>query len=195
MSKLHIGPHTDLPHDDHANKRFDREISLRGVFWTIGGLVIVALVTHVLMWYLLKGIGHMEKKQDPPPLPLAAANTQAPPPEPRLQTSPEVELQSMRAEEDQALTRSSWVDQAQGTVRVPIDVAMDVIASRGLGAEVVGGQPGTNPATTPPAQQTVAPGATLQMTRPPGGAEPQAAEITSSQGQGAQASPPPPERR
>ena len=67
--------------------------------------------------------------------------------------------------------------------------------SRGLGAEVVGGQPGTNPATTPPAQQTVAPGATLQMTRPTSGAEPQAAEITSSPGQGAQASPPPPERR
>jgi hypothetical protein len=195
MSKLHIGPHTDLQHGEHAQQRFDREVNLRAVFWTVGGLVIVALVTQLLMWYLLKGFGSLEKRQDPPPLPLAAANTQPPPPEPRLQTSPEAELQSMRAQEDLMLGRSGWVNQAQGTLRVPIDVAMDVIASRGLGAEVVGGQPGTNPATTPPAQQTVAPGATVQMTRPPGGAEPQAVEITSSQGQGAQASPPPPERR
>lgn len=180
MSKLEIGPHTHLTHERDP-EGFDREVNLRAVFWTIGILVAVALVTHLAMWYLLKGVGDLEERKDPPKLPLAAANTQAPPPEPRLQISPEEELKSMRKQEDLMLGRPGWVNQAQGTVRVPIDVAMDVIASRGLGPEVVGGQPGTDPATTPPAQQTVAPGATMQMTRPPGGAEPQAAEISSSQ--------------
>jgi hypothetical protein len=79
----------------------------------------------------------------------------------------------MRVEEDTALHKPAWVNRGQGTARVPIDVAMEVIARRGLGADVVGGQPGPSAATPEQMRQTQAqtspgaPGATVQMTRPP----------------------------
>ena len=42
----------------------------------------------------------------------------------------------MRAEEDLALNHAN---QQQGTLRVPVDVAIDVIAARGVAPQVVGG--------------------------------------------------------
>jgi hypothetical protein len=178
MSEIHIGPHTELkrqPAVEQHPEALDREINLRAVFWTIAILVVVALVTQVITWYLLKGFQSWDTKRDPAPLPLEAANQQPPPPEPRLQTSPPVDMEEMNKAEDKTLGAPA-IDRAQGTVRVPIDVAMDVIARRGLDPSVVGGQPGgMSPAATP-----------------------QAAEVPSSpssQGQGAQGSQTPPERR
>jgi hypothetical protein len=157
MSEIHIGPHTELRHahqepPEHP-ERFDREINLRGIFWTVAGLVAVAIVVHILMWYLLAGFHGFDERRDPEPLPLREANVQPPPPEPRLQTAPEADLGKMRAEEDKLLGK--------------IDEAMDVIAARGLAPEVVGGQPGAwTGGAVPPAQQTVAPGA--MSPSPPG---------------------------
>lgn len=207
MSEIHIGPHTDLkrqPAVEQHPEALDREINLRAVFWTIAILVVVTLVTQVLTWYLLKGFQSWDTKRDPEPLPLEAANTQPPPPEPRLQTSPSFDMDEMNKAEDKTLDTPA-IDRAQGTVRVPIDVAMDVIARRGLDPSVVGGQPGgMNPATIPPSQEgmaqqgTTAPGATVQMSRPAGPAELQATEVTSSTSSErpeAKGSPTPPERR
>lgn len=56
------------------------------------------------------------------------------PPEPRLETTPILDLQAMRAAEDQVLNSYAWVDQAHGVVRIPIDRAMDLLAQRGLPA-------------------------------------------------------------
>jgi hypothetical protein len=41
-------------------------------------------------------------------------------------------MRDMQIEEDQALRNAGWVNQQQGVVRVPIDVAIDVIAARGV---------------------------------------------------------------
>jgi hypothetical protein len=205
MSEIHIGPHTELQREHAAEhpEAFDREINLRAIYWTTGILLVVALITHLVVWFMLEGFQSWDKKRDPAPLPLVAANVQPPPPEPRLQTSPPADMVAMNATEDQVLGTAGAdpAQGAQGTMRVPIDVAMEVIAQRGLDPSVVGGQPGgMNPAATPPAQQgTTAPGATVQMSRPAGPAELQAAEVSSSQGHsqagGPQGSPTPPERR
>lgn len=176
MSRIHIGPHT-RDHGDPAapgdtHETFDREISLKGIAWTVVGLLATALVVHVLMWWLIEGFESIEKRQDPRPTPIEAAFPQGPPPEPRLQVAPEEDLRAMRAEEDAVLHVPAWVNQGQGTVRVPIDVAMEVIAQRGLDAGVVGGRPGAGAATPEEMRRTEAqtspgmPGATIQMTRP-----------------------------
>lgn len=162
MSKIHIGPHThpEEPDPHPAAGTFDREISLRGIFYTVVGLVAVALVCHLLIWGLLKGFTSFDTRRDPAPSPLPQANVQPDPPGPRLQTTPEIDLRNMRAEEDRKLGGAGWVNQQQGTVRVPIDVAMEVIAGRGLGPEVVGGTPGgfpTAPPTPTPQPQAPAP--------------------------------------
>lgn len=186
MSKqIHIGPHTRTeepdPHPPTSTfGTFDREINLRGIFYAVGGLLIVAVVVHFLIWGLIKGFNSFDTKREPAPSPLAEENRQPPPPGPRLQTTPELDLLKMRQEEDQKLGRAGWIDQRQGTVHVPIDVAMEVVAGRGLGPEVVGGTPGGFPiqSTAP-----TAPGALVQMSRQPAQANTQ------------QQPPPPQERR
>ncbi len=209
MSKIHIGPHTEMRRDpdavgaaEHpAAEQFDREISLRGIFWTVALVAGLAVLSAIVAWFILAGFRKVEDRRQPEPSPLLEANRVVQPPEPRLQTAPEVELQHMRAEEDLALYHAGWVDRRGGTVRVPIDVAMEMIVARGLGPEVVGGTTGAAAAT--PADAMVqtqgrpttpagpAPGANVQMSRQPqmlGTAPP-------PPGQGPPSSPPPPERR
>lgn len=48
------------------------------------------------------------------------------PPEPRLQTNPARELQQIEAAEQQKLNSPAWVNRDSGTVRVPIERAMDL---------------------------------------------------------------------
>jgi hypothetical protein len=47
------------------------------------------------------------------------------PPEPRLQTTPALDLQQLRAAEDQHLSRYAWIDQPRGIAQIPIERAMD----------------------------------------------------------------------
>ncbi len=168
MSKIHIGPHThpEEPDPHPTSGTFDREISLRGIVYSVVALVAVAVVVHLLIWGLIKGFSSYDTHRDPAPSPLPQANTQPPPPGPRLQTTPEIDLRDMRSEEELELSGAGWVNQQQGTMHVPIDVAMEVIAGRGLGPEVVGGTPGgflatptatPTPSTEPQAAPTPAP--------------------------------------
>jgi hypothetical protein len=54
-------------------------------------------------------------------------------PSPRLQTDDGYqEITDIHAKEDLLLENYSWVDQGKGTVRIPIDRAMELIAQRGL---------------------------------------------------------------
>jgi hypothetical protein len=54
-------------------------------------------------------------------------------PTPRLQTDDGYqEVSDMHAKEDLLLENYSWVDQSKGTVRIPIERAMQLIAERGL---------------------------------------------------------------
>jgi hypothetical protein len=97
------------------------------------GLIIVAIVTHILMWGLYEYFAARE--------PRAQAAGQARdqlPPEPRLQGAPghEIhpveELNAMRRAEDSILTTYAWVAQDSGTARVPIEQAIKMLAERGL---------------------------------------------------------------
>jgi hypothetical protein len=52
--------------------------------------------------------------------------------EPRLQTSSREDMQRFRNEEMGELTTYGWVDKAHGVAHLPIDIAMDKIAQRGI---------------------------------------------------------------
>jgi hypothetical protein len=54
------------------------------------------------------------------------------PPKPRVEVAPYEELQEMRAKENHILSTYAWVDKDAGTVRVPIDKAIDLLAAKGL---------------------------------------------------------------
>ena len=53
-------------------------------------------------------------------------------PSPQLEIDERTELNKDRLREEQTLSTYDWVDQNAGTVRIPIDRAMDLIAERGL---------------------------------------------------------------
>ncbi|HYH45166.1 MAG TPA: hypothetical protein VEG34_05725 [Thermoanaerobaculia bacterium] len=201
------------PHDGHDpagghgadTQLFDREINIRGIVWSVVGLVAVTLVAAGLMWLLLRGLERHEIGQDPPPLPFPEANQPRVPPAPRLQVTPgfrtsspetgagekeggiagvtggdplrtqsdEEDMADLREREEQVLDGARWVDQRQGSLQVPLEVALDVIAERGLAPQVVGGDPAAALAPgTPPASPPV-PGSVVPTDQGlPGGTRP-----------------------
>jgi hypothetical protein len=182
-AKTDVGPATGHAFAQHGVEagEFDREINLRGVLWSGAAVALIGFAAAGVVWFLLRGFHELDERRDVRLTPIRTENPQGPPPEPRLQTTPEEDMRRMRAEEDLRLNRAGWVDQGRDALRVPIDVAIDVIAERGVGPEVVGGRAGTPAATANPdqvrlqqgASQPGLPGATTQMTRPKAPAQPE----------------------
>ena len=56
------------------------------------------------------------------------------PPAPQLEETPAVDWQRQLAAEENVLHSYAWIDQKGGTVRIPIDRAIDLLAQRGLPA-------------------------------------------------------------
>jgi hypothetical protein len=54
------------------------------------------------------------------------------PPTPRIEVAPYEEFQRLKTQEDHVLGSYAWVDKEAGTVRVPIDHAIDMLAAKGL---------------------------------------------------------------
>jgi hypothetical protein len=202
MSEIHIGPHTrgEAPEPAHGEgaHTFDREINSKAIALWVLGLLVIALVVHLVAYYFVRGLDAMDARKDPGVTPIEKETKQPPPPAPRLQVSqnfdklhkddPDVppgtrsdleDMQALRAEEDLRLETPAWTDQAQGRLRVPIEVAMQVIASRG--SQIVGGGTGapvqmTGPQTPAPPAYPAPAGAQPAGTapgQPPAAAAPQ----------------------
>ena len=62
----------------------------------------------------------------------AKANQQQVPPEPRVEERPWQQLINVRAREEHVLSSYAWVDQKEGTVRIPISQAIDELVKKGL---------------------------------------------------------------
>jgi hypothetical protein len=167
-----------------TDEHFDREINLKAISWTVVSLVAVTVTSLAVVWFLLKGFDRFDDDRDPALTPIRAASPQQPPPEPRLQVSPgfqvtnpgetqarseDDDMHALRAEEDELLGRAGWVQQDQGILRVPIDLAIEAIAARGI-APLSGGTDSS--AQVPPAS-TVPPVSTVPDTAPamPSGTE------------------------
>ena len=52
------------------------------------------------------------------------------PPRPRLQTTPRLDLAARRKAEDATLNSYAWIDRSAGTIRIPINRAMDLLVER-----------------------------------------------------------------
>ena len=111
---------------------FDREINVRRILAIGGWLAALALVAHLAMWLLYRALETRERKLDPLPPPVAEALVPRQPPEPRLQTTPEIDLARLRAKEEAVLRTYGWVDQNAGIARLPIDRALELTLLHGL---------------------------------------------------------------
>lgn len=139
--------HANTPgHGDYER----RDIGSAGVLYFLGGLLLAGIAVFFIVngvyWYLNK---RFEAEQAPvsPLVTNAPADTRHIPPQfgnnyekylkdsfpaPQLEIDERTQLNSVRLHEEDVLNTYGWVDQKAGTVRIPIDRAMDLIAQRGL---------------------------------------------------------------
>jgi hypothetical protein len=113
------GPGAHETRDVNARRLLQLALALA----TIIGLVLVvgALFFDYLERSTARGV---------PPSPLLTTSDR--PPSPRLQVDPQIDLLRKRAQEDAVLNSYEWVDRATGTVRIPIERAIELTAERGL---------------------------------------------------------------
>jgi len=134
-----------------SDEPVDGELDVKAIVYVGVGTVVVTLVSMLLVWWLFQGFRKLENAEDPKPSALPEAAEKLVPPSPRLEISPPENLKELREREATVLDAPAWIDQPQGKIRLPIDLALDVVARRGLGEE------------TPPAEAaapTAEPGAT-----------------------------------
>jgi len=148
-----------------STPELDREVDLRRILRVAAGLLVLALVVHVLVWFLIVGFRRAAQRQDPPPSPLPEANAPHLPPGPLLQTDPVGEIRELRAEEEARLRSYGWVDRERGVVWLPIERAMAILAERGTA--------GARPLAPPPP-------ATADGTPGPGRAAPAPAPVATA---------------
>ncbi len=127
------------------------------------GLAIGTIIAVFAMWglfeYLLKNT-HEALVELPPSV--IEARKELMPPEPRLQTmgdprdpivvrgdlrSPHVQLQKFREDEAMQLGSYAWIDPNKGIVRIPVELAKDLVLKKGLPVKVTpqGGISGSRP--------------------------------------------------
>lgn len=129
-------PSHDHPHDRPPGheREIDRDINLRAVGITVLSILALTVVAMFAMWVMLEFFLQQGRESDPAPSPIPEAAETRLPPAPRLQQSPELELEQFRARENALLSSYAWRDREAGVVRIPIGRAMDLMASQGTQA-------------------------------------------------------------
>jgi hypothetical protein len=140
------------------------DLSPNGVFYFLAGLALLGLVIYLLMFGMFRVLDSYARAHQPPLSPLATPqadtrsvtheNTQTFP-QPRLEENERMQLGPFIEEQDQKLATYDWVDKNKGTVRIPIDRAMELIVERGLPVRPQGASPEKSPAaqTSAPAKK------------------------------------------
>jgi hypothetical protein len=106
------------------------KIPIRPFLWSLGGLVLAAVLIHLgLIGYGIilknhhKAFGRVY---------LLQGNEVPSYPAPALQRDPGFDLQKYRSAAESDLNGYGWIDRARGIVKIPIERAMTLLASRGL---------------------------------------------------------------
>ncbi|MBI2876765.1 MAG: hypothetical protein HYY20_07780 [Candidatus Tectomicrobia bacterium] len=118
--------------EEHDTRYEHSDMAIRPIAALGIGLILTAVVLYLALWGLFRLFTIEREQADVPPPPVFRG--QPLPPQPRLQASPSADLAKMRAEEDARLNSYGWVDPQAGTVRIPIDRAMERILQQGLPA-------------------------------------------------------------
>jgi hypothetical protein len=96
------------------------------------GLVVVAAVIHVFLWWLLGLYGRQNERAQTQVYPLATGQANRLPPFPRFQENPQQDLLELRAKQKAQLEGYGWVNKEAGVARIPIEEAMKMVIERGL---------------------------------------------------------------
>ena len=132
-----------------------RDIGAGGVLYFMAGLAVSAVIIHFVIAGLFRYLEHHSEAQQHALSPLVTSPTRdtrtLPPefktdregtdyekylqknfPEPQLEIDERTELNKVRLSEEDRLSTYDYIDKDAGTVRIPIDRAMDLLVQRGL---------------------------------------------------------------
>jgi preprotein translocase subunit Sec61beta len=112
---------------EHRHESSD--VRIRPVAIFVFSLFVAVVVVLAAMAGLYRYFATHQPQPEIPPSPLVQTRQTAP--EPRLQSAPSQDWRTLRAHEDAVLGSYGWVDRRTGTVRIPIDRALELMAQRG----------------------------------------------------------------
>jgi hypothetical protein len=135
----------EIQHGNHASHGDyeRRDISVAGILYFIVGLAVATFIVHLVLAGLYDFLDKRARTHQAAVNPLVEnvpmdTRKVAPGypnqafPNPRLETDERGQLNDIRLNEERTLNSYGWVDKQAGTVRIPIERAMDLLAQRGL---------------------------------------------------------------
>lgn len=146
-----MADHTKHPHEQHAHDKAPgsnpevsherRDVNVFQISAFGIGLLLGCIVVVFAMWAMFDYLYLREDSKNAGNPNAAMMNQkQTTPPEPHLQPEPgepgpKEQLKDLRADEDAILSSYGWLDPNKGTVRIPIDLAIDMVAQKGLSSK------------------------------------------------------------
>jgi hypothetical protein len=151
-------PNQPTPHEPIIDREgFEQEdLSSRSALYFLAGLVLVCVVVYLIVFGMYRFLDSYATAHQPPMSPMVTpeADTRAVTPEnaetfpqPRLEENERTQFRSFIEDQDRKLATYDWVDKDRGTLRIPIDRAMELIAQRGLPVHAEGASPAQSSAT------------------------------------------------
>jgi hypothetical protein len=134
-----------MPEDVNPETHHEKsDVNVRALLWFVAIFVVFGALTAGIVYAMFNHFANMERRATTAPL------TQVPRPPganvpqiPRLQpfetkgpleapntSTPVVDMEEMRVNEEQALGNPGWVDRQKGIVRLPINVAKQLAVQR-----------------------------------------------------------------
>jgi len=104
------------------------DASVRAILGVAAGLIGIAALIQVVLYFHMEGLWRLRQRTLPAPSPVARA-LPSEPPAPRLETAPALDLRALRAAEEAQLHGYGWIDRRAGVVHIPIERALDLVAS------------------------------------------------------------------
>jgi hypothetical protein len=131
---------SEHPVESNPEVRFEKTDVDAGGLLKAGFVIVMVTIATVffLYWLYFVFVRQEAARQPPPPVLKPTAGVLSPPP-PLLQTGPTVDLLTFREQEDRILGSYAWVDKERGVVRIPIEEAMRLVVSRGVGSPAAAG--------------------------------------------------------
>jgi hypothetical protein len=139
-----------IEHAHNAEVAYEpRDLSARGIFAFLIGLALMTVIFVFMLRGLYMLMDRYEADHQTPPSPLVTdvpkdtrhvpADARTKFPEPRLEVDERTQLNDFLMQQEDQLATYGYVDQQAGTVRIPIEQAMKLVAQRGLPVLPAGG--------------------------------------------------------
>jgi hypothetical protein len=125
-------PEVDIPVQSVVLEHEVEDVAIRPILLFGAAVLVAVVVVHVVLWGAMQWWGGRPLQPD---LQLSPSLTLPQPvPGPGIPASPRAELRHYLDLEAQRLFLYEWVDEEAGTVRIPIDQAMQLLVDEGLPA-------------------------------------------------------------